>query len=60
VLDIAGKPIKQITNQILPSGAHSFTWNGTDHSGRPVKSGTYLVQLQTKQGSTTQAVEIAR
>lgn len=60
VLDIAGKPIKQVINTVLPSGAHSFTWNGTDNSGRPVKSGTYLVQLQTKQGSATQAVEIAR
>lgn len=60
VLDIAGKPIKQIANQSLPSGAHSFVWHGTDQSGRPVKSGTYLVQLQTQQGSATQAVEIAR
>jgi hypothetical protein len=60
VLDIAGKPIKQIANQSLPSGAHSFTWNGTDNSGRQVNSGTYLVQLQTQQGSATQTVEIAR
>jgi len=60
VFDIAGKPIKQIANQSLPSGAHSFVWNGTDHSGRQVNSGTYLVQLQTQQGSATQTVEIAR
>ena len=60
VLDIAGKPIKQVINTVLPSGAHSFTWNGTDNSGRPVNSGTYLVRLQTKQGSATQTVEIAR
>ena len=44
-----GQKIKTIADQIKEAGQHSFTWDGTDFSGKAVPGGMYLCKIQTDQ-----------
>ena len=44
--DIQGKLIASLINAELDAGLHKVTWNGTDHAGRKVASGTYLYRFE--------------
>jgi hypothetical protein len=45
VIDAQGRLVQGWQNASLPSGEHQFTWDFTDRSGQPVKSGLYFVRL---------------
>jgi len=45
ILNIKGELVKTLTHSELESGYHSYIWNGTDHSNRPVASGIYFYRL---------------
>ena len=46
VYNLLGKEIITLVNETQPAGYQSITWNGTDHSGNPVPSGTYICQMK--------------
>ena len=46
ILNIKGQVIRRITN--LTAGNHTYTWNGTDESGKDVASGVYYYRLKTQ------------
>ncbi|NCC72139.1 MAG: T9SS type A sorting domain-containing protein [Sphingobacteriia bacterium] len=46
IFDNTGKIVKQLTNNKLNTGEHSFTWNGTDNEGNRQKSGFYYCTIQ--------------
>ncbi len=46
VHDLRGRPLATLFAGSLPSGAHAFTWDGTDDAGRLLSSGTYLAVLE--------------
>lgn len=47
VFDLAGRHVRTLLHGQLPAGPHRVRWDGTDHVGRPVASGTYLAGLDT-------------
>lgn len=61
VLDIAiynlrGQKVRQICQDLIPAGKHSFVWNGRDTNNCSVASGVYLVRI--KAGKDTQTRKI--
>lgn len=45
IYNIKGQKVKQLFKGQLPTGKHSFVWNGTDGNDKPVSSGVYLYKL---------------
>lgn len=45
VYDITGRRISTLLDRDLVAGPHEAIWDGTDQSGRRVKSGVYLYEL---------------
>jgi hypothetical protein len=43
--DLQGRHVRTIATGSLPAGHHRAAWNGRDHDGRAVASGTYLCRL---------------
>jgi len=53
IYNIKGKLIRELVKNQLPSGKHSFLWDGSDLIGNPVSSGIYFYQLKID-GQTSQ------
>jgi hypothetical protein len=47
IRDIRGRLIKSLMQKTCPPGIHQITWDGSDESGSPLCSGTYIYQLKT-------------
>ncbi|MEZ4386017.1 MAG: peptidoglycan DD-metalloendopeptidase family protein [Candidatus Krumholzibacteriia bacterium] len=47
VFDARGRRVAGLVGGSLPAGGHRVLWDGLDEAGRPVRSGAYLVRLQT-------------
>ncbi|MFC1513867.1 aryl-sulfate sulfotransferase, partial [candidate division KSB1 bacterium] len=45
IFNSIGEEVKTIVNQVLTTGAHVYSWNGTDNSGSKVSSGVYFYRL---------------
>ncbi|MHC1738072.1 MAG: DUF3160 domain-containing protein [Ignavibacteriaceae bacterium] len=45
VYTIQGELVKELLNEELPTGNYLTRWNGTDNSGTPVSTGTYLYNI---------------
>jgi len=45
IFDINGRLVKQLVNNLLGAGEHSFRWNATNSSGNSVSSGSYFYRL---------------
>jgi len=50
VYTVDGRLVHTLVNRSLAAGPHSTTWNGVDHRGRSVASGTYFYRLTTRSG----------
>lgn len=46
--DCSGRCVRRLLNQELPSGIHSYEWDGLDATGSPVPSGVYVAALSWK------------
>ena len=46
VHDLAGRAVRTLHDGPLAAGEQRFVWNGTDESGAPVASGTYVALLR--------------
>ncbi len=47
VQDLGGRRVRTLVEDILGTGSHALTWDGTDDAGRPLPSGIYVVRLET-------------
>jgi hypothetical protein len=45
IFNVKGQLVKSMQQGLETPGLHSIRWDGTDHSGRLVPSGTYLYQI---------------
>ncbi|MEZ4747322.1 MAG: T9SS type A sorting domain-containing protein [Calditrichia bacterium] len=46
ILDLTGREVKTlINNQLMTTGKHEITWDGTNNVGKEVSSGVYLYEL---------------
>ncbi len=46
IVDLEGRRVATLLDEILPAGDHSVVWNGRDDGGRRAASGMYLVTLR--------------
>lgn len=47
VYDVLGRLVRVLHDDVLPAGAHQFTWNGRDEGGGLLAGGTYFLRLET-------------
>ena len=47
VYNLKGQLVKTLVNEVIESGNHIATWNGTDNSNKPVSSGVYLYKMKS-------------
>ena len=45
IYDLAGRKIRALETGRMGPGVHQTTWDGRDHAGRSVASGTYVLNL---------------
>ena len=46
IYDILGRPVKKLLNKLQQPGYQRIYWDGTDESGLPVSSGTYVYSIR--------------
>lgn len=46
VLDLMGREVGTIANQVMEAGNHTITWNAHDAANQPIATGHYLCQLE--------------
>jgi hypothetical protein len=57
VFDVTGRAVRTLVQGEHPAGVYISVWDGSDQSGRPVATGTYVYKLETPAGLlTTKAV----
>lgn len=60
VYDLAGRELRTLASGGLAAGTHTLQWDGRDHAGRALPSGTYLVAVRAGETSLTRKVVLAR
>lgn len=60
IYDISGNLIKLVYQGKLPSRNYSVEWNGTDETGNPVASGTYLYRIEINATTTGGQIILAK
>jgi hypothetical protein len=53
VFDLAGRLVRTVLAEPLPSAVHTVTWNGRDDGGRSVAAGVYFYQVRSGQHEYT-------
>jgi len=48
ILDINGRVVATLANQIFHAGTHHFRWDGLDDQNQPVASGVYFYEIRSK------------
>ena len=46
IYDILGRPVKHLLSKLQYPGYQRIYWDGTDESGSPVSSGTYVYSIK--------------
>jgi hypothetical protein len=60
VYDVDGKVVKNIVNQILPSGSYNPVWYGKDNNYNLLPNGLYFIEIRVKNESKIITVKIDR
>ena len=60
IYDIQGKLIRTLIDKKLRSGKYKFIWKGKDLNGKEVKTGIYLVRLQSGRKVYTQRIVLIK
>jgi flagellar hook assembly protein FlgD len=47
VYNLLGEKVATLCDRVLPAGQQEIRWDGRDHLGRDLPSGTYLYRLRT-------------
>ena len=56
VHDLSGRRVATLVDGVREAGRFTATWDGRDHAGRRVASGTYLLRLTAEDGVTSRRV----
>ncbi len=60
VYDMTGRKLAVLTDRVHEEGHHSLRWDGKGQAGQSVSAGTYLVRLETEEGSDTLKIVLLR
>jgi len=60
IFDQTGREVKLLVDGVLSPGFHNFQWDGTNQAGKPVSSGVYYYQINTKARGVTAKMQLVR
>jgi len=60
ILDITGRVINTLYNGFITSGSHTTVWDGTDNSGNPVPTGTYMCRVKVGDDIATSRITLVK
>jgi hypothetical protein len=60
VLDLSGRVVRALLDEVLPAGQHSFTWATADHAGSALASGVYFLEMNADGGRRMQRFVLIR
>lgn len=60
VYDIAGRKVDVLADGEFQAGEHQLVWRGKDLSGREMSSGSYIVRLESGEGSDSRTISLVR
>jgi hypothetical protein len=60
VFDLEGRHVATIADRTFGPGIHSVKWTGRNEAGRTVPSSTYLVQMETSDGTGARKISLVR
>lgn len=60
VLDVAGRPVRELLRGELAAGTHAVQWDGRDEQGRRQAEGVYFYALATPEGRTMKKMALLR
>jgi flagellar hook assembly protein FlgD len=58
ILDVSGRQIRLLTNEVLNAGDHEVFWDGLDAHGAAMHAGVFLYHLQTPGFEGTQKITL--
>jgi hypothetical protein len=60
IYDVAGRRVRTLVDGQTPAGFHDVTWDGRDHAGRGVASGTYYYRLDAEGYTATRKMTLVK
>ena len=60
VYDVRGRLVTTLVDDLLPVGAHTTRWEGTDSAGRRMSSGIYFLRLETERSTSCRKLILAK
>ncbi|MFO7675617.1 MAG: FlgD immunoglobulin-like domain containing protein [bacterium] len=60
IYDAGGRLVRRLVDATLPTGRHSFSWDGLDDSRRAVPRGVYLLRLENGPALLTRKLVLQR
>lgn len=60
VYDLGGRRVRELAGGVFGPGPHAVTWDGRDGDGRAAPAGLYFARLETRSGSVSRRLVIAR
>ena len=60
VFNLVGQRVRTLTEGLWSAGSHDLTWDGCDHEGNRLPSGTYMVQLRNTEEAQRRKVILVR
>jgi len=60
IYDVSGRLVRAIVDEHRPSGSHTTTWNGLNHTGSAVASGIYIIRMESNGGVQTRKVALLK
>jgi hypothetical protein len=56
ILDVSGRRVRILVDEVLEQGAHTISWNGRNDRGESLPPGMYFYRLQAGSFSTTRSL----
>ena len=53
IYNMKGQLVKSLLNEVIETGDHTISWNGTDNSNKSVSSGVYFYKMKTPNFTAT-------
>jgi flagellar hook assembly protein FlgD len=60
VYDVAGRKVDVLADGEFGAGEHELVWRGKDLAGREMSSGSYIVHLETEEGTDARTISLVR
>lgn len=60
IYDVSGRLVRELVDDTMKAGHHTVVWNGSDHRGQQVSTGTYYYQLRSGKFVQTRSMVLVK